>query len=97
MLKSKSKMIKPISLPEYRGDRVYMHEFNMENPTLPTGYERWESVVKEIVACSPKKTGKAYLTIDEKFFPKCTIRNNVIHIKNNSNNKRPAQYINCNK
>ena len=70
MLKSKSKMIKPISLPEYRGDRVYMHEFNMENPTLPVGYERWESVLKEIVDCSPKKTGKAYLTIDEKIVSK---------------------------
>lgn len=66
MLKSKSKMIKPISLPEWRGDRVYMHEFDMENPTLPTGYERWMDVLKEIVDCSPKKTGKAYLTIDEK-------------------------------
>jgi hypothetical protein len=70
MLKSKSKMIKPISLPEYRGDRVYMHEFNMENPILPVGYERWESFLKEVIDCSPKKTGKAYLTIDEKIVKK---------------------------
>jgi hypothetical protein len=70
MLKSKSKKIKTISFPEYRGDRVYMHEFDMSNPTLPLGYERWESILKEIVDCSPKKTGKAYLTIDEKIVKK---------------------------
>jgi len=70
MLKSKSKMIKTITLPEYRGDRVYMHEFDMSNPTLPLGYERWTSVLKEIVDCSPKKTGKSYLTIDEKIVSK---------------------------
>jgi hypothetical protein len=66
MLKSKSKMIKPITLPEYKGDRVYMHEFDMANPSLPTGYERWNGVIKEIIASSPKQTGRAYITIDEK-------------------------------
>ena len=70
MLKSKSKMIKPISLPEYRGDQVYMHEFDMANPSLPKGYERWNSTLKEIVAASPKQTGKAYITIDEKIVRK---------------------------
>ena len=66
MLKSKSKMIKPISLPEYKGDQVYMHEFDMANPSLPVGCERWNSVLKEIISNSPKQTGKAYITIDEK-------------------------------
>jgi hypothetical protein len=66
MLKSKSKMIKPITLPEYKGDRLYMHEFDMTNPSLPMGYERWNTTLKEIVAASPKQTGKAYITIDEK-------------------------------
>jgi len=66
MLKSKSKMIKPISLPEYRGDQVYMHEFDMANPSLPKGYERWNTTLKEMVVASPKQTGKAYITIDEK-------------------------------
>lgn len=70
MLKSKSKLIKPISLPEYRGDRVYMHEFDIENPKLPTGYERWESVFMDMINSSPKKTGKAFLTIDEKVVKK---------------------------
>jgi hypothetical protein len=60
MLKSKSKMIKSISLPEYKGDRLYMHEFDMVNPSLPKGYERWNNTLKEIVASSPKQTGKAY-------------------------------------
>ena len=66
MLKSKSKMIKPISLPEYKGDQVYMHEFDMANPSLPVGCERWNSVLKDIISNSPKQTGKAYITIDEK-------------------------------
>ena len=66
MLKSKSKMIKPISLPEYKGDQVYMHEFDMANPSLPVGCERWNTVLKEIISNSPKQTGKAYITIDEK-------------------------------
>jgi len=66
MLKSKSKMIKPISLPEYRGDRVYMHEFDIANPSMPAGYERWNPVLREIASFSPKKTGIAYVTIDEK-------------------------------
>ena len=70
MLKSKSKMIKKMSLPEWKGDRVYMHEFDMANPTMPKGYERWESVIKDIVSESPKKTGKAYITIDEKIVRK---------------------------
>ena len=70
MLKSKSKMIKTMSLPEFKGDRVYMHEFDIENPHLPKGYERWESLIKEMVSHSPKKTGKAYLTIDEKIVTK---------------------------
>ncbi len=42
-------MIKPISLPEYRGDQVYMHEFDMANPSLPKGYERWNTTLKEMV------------------------------------------------
>jgi hypothetical protein len=70
MLKSKSKTIKTISLPPYRGDRVYMHEFYIENPILPVGYERWMSTLQEIIKYSPKKTGKAYLTIDEKLVKK---------------------------
>lgn len=70
MLKSKSKKIKEISLPEFKGDRIYMHEFDIENPILPTGCERWIEVVKEMVSHSPKKTGKAYITIDEKIVKK---------------------------
>jgi len=70
MLKSKSKMVKPISLPEYRGDRVYMHAFDIANPSMPEGYERWNPTLREIAACSPKKTGIAYVTIDEKIVRK---------------------------
>ena len=70
MLKSKSKMIKKMSLPEWKGDRVYMHEFDMANPSLPVGYERWNNVLNEIIASSPKQTGKAYITIDEKIVKK---------------------------
>jgi hypothetical protein len=70
MLKSKSKMIKPMSLPEYRGDRLYMHAFDISNPQLPAGYERWNPYLMEMISHSPKKTGKAYLTIDEKLVTK---------------------------
>lgn len=70
MLRSKSKKIKSMSLPEWKGDRVYMHEFDMQNPTLPAGYERWSGVVNDIISHSPKKTGIAYLTIDEKIVKK---------------------------
>lgn len=66
MLKSKSKMIKKMSLPEWKGDRVYMHKFDMSNPQMPVGYERWNSTLKEIVSESPIKSGMAYITIDEK-------------------------------
>lgn len=59
-------MIKEINLPEWKGDRVYMHEFDMENPILPDGCERWLSTIEEIISYSPTKKGKAYLTIDEK-------------------------------
>ena len=38
MLQSKSIKIKEISLPEYKGDRLYLHEIDMENPILPEGY-----------------------------------------------------------
>jgi hypothetical protein len=70
MIKSKSKMIKPISLPEWKGDRVYMYEFEMSNPVLPKKYKRWEPLINEIIESAPKKTGKAYLTIDEKIVKK---------------------------
>lgn len=70
MLQSKSKMIKEISLPEFRGDKIYMYSFDIENPILPSGYERWYSTISEIISHSPKKTGKAYLTIDEKIVNK---------------------------
>ena len=63
-------MVKPISLPEYRGDRVYMHAFDIANPSMPEGYERWNPTLREIAACSPKKTGIAYVTIDEKIVRK---------------------------
>ncbi len=63
---SKSKEIGKIKLPEYKGDRVYMHEFLIEDPKMPRGYERWNETLKTIVSHSPKKTGKAYITIDEK-------------------------------
>lgn len=66
MLISKSKKIKEISLPEYNGDRVYMHPFEISNPVMPSGYERWSNIVNEMISHSPKKEGTAYLTIDEK-------------------------------
>lgn len=67
MLISKSKIIKPISLPKWMGDQVYMHTFELSNPILPKGCERWLDTIKSIVEYAPKKTGLAYLTIDEKF------------------------------
>lgn len=70
MLLSKSKAVKELSLPEWKGDRLYMHEFEISNPVLPIGYERWESVIKDIIDHSPKKEGRAYLTIDEKVVKK---------------------------
>lgn len=70
MLQSKSIKIKEISLPEYKGDRLYMHEFDMENPILPVGYERWKETIEDIISHSKTKKGKAYLTIDEKIVKK---------------------------
>lgn len=70
MLASKSKCIKPITLPEYKGDQIYMHEFDISNPILPPGYDRWYEVLKEMIKYSPIKKGKAYITIDEKLITK---------------------------
>jgi hypothetical protein len=64
-LESKSKELGEISFPEFKGDKIYMLEFDLENPVLPEKYKRWESVVVDMIKNSPVKTGKAYLTVDE--------------------------------
>jgi hypothetical protein len=66
MLKSLSKKITEITLPEYKGDVLYMHPVELSNLTLPLGYERWESTIKQMLSHSPTKDGIAYITIDEK-------------------------------
>ena len=66
MLHSLSAPVGEIKLPVFMGDRLYMHPVDISNPLLPAGYERWDSIIKEIIAHAPKQSGTAYITIDEK-------------------------------
>jgi hypothetical protein len=83
-LESKSKEIGEIKFPDFRGDKIYMLEFDLENPILPDKYKRWESVVSKMIENSPIKSGKAYLTVDEdKVSPGKTHRRGGVHVDGN--------------
>jgi len=81
---SKSKEIGEVKFPEFKGDKIYMLEFDLSNPKLPEKYKRWESVVQEMIEKSPIKTGKAYLTVDEEnVVPGNSHRRGGVHIDGN--------------
>jgi hypothetical protein len=83
-LESKSREIGEIDFPEFKGDKIYMLEFDLENPILPEKYKRWESVVNKMIQNSPVKSGKAYLTVDEeKVTPGKTHRRGGVHVDGN--------------
>lgn len=83
-ISSKSKEIGEIQFPEFKGDKIYMLEFDLSNPKLPEKYKRWESVVQEMIEKSPIKTGKAYLTVDEEnVIPGNSHRRGGVHIDGN--------------
>lgn len=64
----------PVTLP-WAGRQFYMHEFDLAVPSVPTGFEDYQPIVRQIVARSSECLGTpfrrmrkaiAYLTIDEK-------------------------------
>lgn len=71
---SKSKPLFEIMLPSFRGDQVYMHAFEIDNPSLPKPYDRWAPVVEKMISKCSNIKGTAYLTIDEKL-----VRQNTSH------------------
>ena len=52
-----------IKFPEFLGRQVHMHEFNIDNPSMPIGFEDYLEVVNSL--CE-SVSGTAYLTVDEK-------------------------------
>lgn len=81
---SKSKEIGEVKFPEFKGDKIYMLEFDLSNPKLPEKYKRWESVIQEMIEKSPVKKGKAYLTVDEEnVIPGNSHRRGGVHIDGN--------------
>ena len=74
-----------IQFPEFRGDRLYMHQINLEaDLVLPMIFNRFSNSVKNILSYLPNLKGLAYLTIDEKFVKKGTThRRGGAHIDGN--------------
>lgn len=65
--------IAPIAFPAFNGDQLYMHEIDLANPVLPEGFNAWIDAFTAVVLAAYKvgcRTGKAFLTIDQKEVPK---------------------------
>lgn len=56
----------PVSLPEVRGERIYMLPFT-RSAGLPESASRWQATVDEMLDGIPDTGGPAYLMVDESF------------------------------
>ena len=66
MLYSYYRKLDPVRLPAYRGLDVYMQEFDLASPSLPSALADYEEPVKKLCSSALAIVGTAYLTIDEK-------------------------------
>lgn len=66
MITSKLQSICPIVFPEFVTAQLYMHEFDLERPMLPSGFEAFIPAFLLMVSKSPIKEGKAFCTIDSR-------------------------------
>lgn len=65
MLNSHFTQLCPVSLP-YQGRQMYMHGFDLANPTMPKGLEDYLEPVVALCKAAGAFVGKAYMTVDEK-------------------------------
>jgi hypothetical protein len=68
MLNSHFKPLIDISLP-YKGRQLYMHSFNIDNPTMLEGFEDYYDTVISLLKASGRSQGVAHMTVDEKIIP----------------------------
>ncbi len=52
--------------PGYSGRQQYMHDFDIANPEMPSGFEDYGSVVGALCAAAGYHKGIAHMTVDEK-------------------------------
>lgn len=55
----------PVTLPLPSGRQFYMHTFDLENPSVPDGFEDYLEPVAQLCRAAGAR-GTAHLTIDEK-------------------------------
>lgn len=65
MLISNYKPLCEVNLP-YAGRQYYMQPFDLESPTVPSGYEDYLDIITELCSSAGTKKGMAYMTVDEK-------------------------------
>lgn len=65
LLQSSFKPLCSVDLP-YKGRQHYAHAFELNNPTVPEGFDDYLPVVERIVNAAGVKKGIAFLTVDEK-------------------------------
>lgn len=70
VLVSRFKLLTEVTLPEAKGRQVYMHEIDLENPTVPEGFEDYLDPVIALLKSANAKAGTAFLTVDEKVVKK---------------------------
>lgn len=59
------KPLVPVSLP-WEGRQHYMHELDIERPTMPKGFSDYIEVVSSLLDASGVRRGTAFVTVDEK-------------------------------
>ena len=65
----------------YAGRQHYMHEFDIEKPSVPKGFEDYLPVVERILASTNVRSGIAFLTVDEKI------------VKAGNSQRRPGPHV----
>jgi hypothetical protein len=63
---SKISEVGTFHLPEFNGDRLYMHALDVQDPQLPSRVGRYRPLIDQLMPYVPLKEGIVYLTIDEK-------------------------------
>lgn len=66
MLRSNFQHIGPVDFPEWQGRQLHMHPLYTFNPVMPTGYEDYLIMVRNLLLRAAHSGGRVYLTVDEK-------------------------------